>query len=112
LFLIWLSLAPIPDAASWSIVVLEEIKRQRYIAKLKNWESSVPAHVRQWANIEFKELSSQEFNCDNFRVAATCESSQIRRYYRQYKLGCCGSIDIEKIGPDGKVYLLGFDYGH
>lgn len=49
---------------------------------------------------------------DNFRMARIWKSSDMRRYQREKKTGCCGFFDELVIGPDGNKYMVGLNYGH
>lgn len=46
---------------------------------------------------------------DEFKREA---KKQYEFFKQKRKYGCCGFCDSEVIGPDGKKYLIGFNYGH
>jgi hypothetical protein len=47
---------------------------------------------------------------DSYRFAIKGDY-RARRFFRSLET-CCGSEEWEETGPDGNVYLLGFNYGH
>lgn len=97
-----------------SIALISKIKNQRhnFRCKKKTWEEVLPKEVVNWAWNKFKDYPEYSNCSDNFRVARCNNSSQKRRYYKQYSEGCCGFCDFSAWGPDGYCYMLGFNYGH
>lgn len=49
---------------------------------------------------------------DNLRIAAIDDILQVEAYEHARDRGCCGSYDGEVKAPDGKMYMVGCNYGH
>lgn len=111
LFFAWLAQAPIYGAHVWSRARYKEIRKER-LHKGKKWDEVLPDPIVRWANDRLASLSEGECCVDNYRVAKKGNTGQLRRYKSQKAFGCCGFCDVEEKGPDGAIYLLGFNYGH
>lgn len=46
------------------------------------------------------------------RMAELRVGSDLTEYARQEEAGCCGSVDWAVTYTDGRVFLIGFTYGH
>jgi hypothetical protein len=94
--------------------IIKEVKRIKNELKVKGWKNILPLNIVDWANNEFRKIIETEDleYVDNYRVADIKKSSQVRRYKKQKENGCCGYFDTKLTGPDGRVYLLGCNYGH
>jgi len=60
-------------------------------------------------------IESQGLTCvDNVRYARMSDRGAMRRYYKQKRDGCCGSMDFVKRCPFDwlRKYMIGFNYGH
>lgn len=88
------------------------VKCQRMRAQEKCWRDVVDAEIVKWAEGALRKKSEHDDCVDNYRAARKDRSSQRRRYRRQKDGGCCGSHDFEAKGPDGHMYMLGYNYGH
>ena len=96
-------------------IVVAAVKDLRYRERTrrKNWEEMLAREVVEWVRSVFVEQARDECCVDNYRVADTRKSSQMRRYKSQKANGCCGFFDQAFECPiDGKTYLIGFNYGH
>lgn len=93
--------------------LLQDLRRARGQARHqpKEWYEVLPDDVVSWAWATL-DAASRDMERDNTRVARLDNSPQMRRFKRQHRQGCCGSIEWKATGPDGKLYLLGFNYGH
>lgn len=80
----------------------------------KGYQDVLPENVVRWAEsaIGAEMKKRKELCVDNYRVARLGSSTQMRRYRKQQKNGCCGSFDEVRKGPDGQKYLIGCNYGH
>lgn len=98
--------------------VCKKVKSWRYQNKLASeifdWERDLPADDVSWAQDEISELFPREkYDCmDNVRVADKSMKRSVRRYRKQQSNGCCGSCDIEVPRGDGRVFMIGCNYGH
>jgi hypothetical protein len=90
----------------------KDLRRQSVFCAAKNWDHVLPPDVVAWADRELREHMADEPCVDNLRVARINSSPQMRRFRRQAASGCCGSATFERTGPDGKKYILGYNYGH
>jgi hypothetical protein len=108
-FLLWLCAGV---SGSLGVSLYKDFRRLMFESREKDWEDVNPPQIVRWAEGEFARAQRGLDCCDNFRLALASSSAQKRRYRRAQKRGCCGSSDWEAIGPDGKRYLLGFNYGH
>ena len=90
------------------------LRLARNEAKQKTWQEAMPREIVDWAYRKFDAMiAAGDDKCnDNFRVARIGNSSQMRRYLRYAKQGCCGTCEEVHKGPDGHRYLLGYNYGH
>lgn len=115
LFLEWLWAGAVPSArGGWVKVAYKTIRRARFEAERREWEDVLPKAIVNWADDQImRDIAENESQCcDNTRVALVGNTSQERRYRRQKERGCCGSTDWTATGPDGKVYMLGYNFGH
>jgi len=81
----------------------------------KNWVDTVPLPVSNWllGRLEQYKNEMDEHCVDNYRAANVRKSSQMRRYRRDQKSGCCGFFDVKEVCPiDHNEYIMGFNYGH
>ena len=46
------------------------------------------------------------------RMADTSHPDDVNEYARRKEDGCCGSKDWEVTYTDGRVFMIGFTYGH
>lgn len=54
----------------------------------------------------------KDLDCvDNVRVALSSNEESVKMYEKARKDGCCGSFDKEFV-INGKIYLIGCNYGH
>lgn len=61
----------------------------------------------------YKILQEEEYMYnDNYRVALKGNKGQVKLYQTIMDKGCCGYFDSEYVCKSGKVYLVGFNYGH
>lgn len=112
LFLQWVAMG-IDCGALWARVAYKDLRALLHESKAKEWEDVLPRAIVKWAQAELdKEMEG--LSCvDNSRVARKDSTGQVRRYRKQKESGCCGFSDWEARCPiDGKVYLLGFNFGH
>lgn len=86
-----------------------EIKKVRASIMIKDWVEVLP--IEDTKKI-IQYLDSLKLPCkDNYRAANIKKSSQMRRYMRDRKTGCCGFLD-EIITVSGIKYAVGCNYGH
>jgi len=95
---------------------IKEIKTARYDAALRraefDWEAAYAEHGPQIrAALKTLEEEADDLCMDNYRIARHDSPSARRRYAKQRKSGCCGSMD-STIVVEGVKYLIGFNYGH
>lgn len=102
--------AGLTDLQTEAIVKL--VRHQTRASQAKSWESVIPEPIRGWAWNKIFELQEGLACCDNARVALLGNTGQMRRYKSQKDAGCCGFSDSVHRGPDGKLYTIGFNYGH
>lgn len=98
----------------WARQIYKEFRRKYNDGKFKTWKEALNPRIREWAERKLQR-AIEEINdpyVDNTRVACMKKNSQMRRYKKQKESGCCGYFDRKYIGPDGKNYLIGFNYGH
>jgi hypothetical protein len=111
-FLTWLAQALPRGNRDWARFAFKALRQFQHEAKRRDWDQVLPAPIVAWASRRLDEEMRGLDCCDNDRVALKGNTSQVRRYRRQKAGGCCGSSDFEAVGPDGKTYLLGFNFGH
>lgn len=110
-FLAWL--APYVSETRWAWSTYKELRRRVFAGQAKSWDNVLPKPIRAWAYAKLDELKEGCDFVDNDRVARKGNTAQMRRYRRQKESGCCGFHDSKAVCPiDGKVYLLGFNFGH
>jgi hypothetical protein len=76
--------------------------------------ASMPKEIREWCYNEIKDYVTYydvEYP-DNFRYADIGEPDQLEAYEEARLSGCCGEGEFQRTGPDGKTYMLGFNWGH
>jgi len=100
------------DGQLWAHVTYKIMRANHHALKRREWYQVVPCEVKDWAYRELAREQSGRTCCDNDRVARVGNTAQMRRYRRQKMAGCCGSRDWRARGPDGRDYLIGFNYGH
>lgn len=73
-----------------------------------------PTHLTpaiwSWALERIGERSQDEDCVDSLR-AALADDPNLQVHFDDYAT-CCGSSEWEEVGPDGRTYVLGFNYGH
>lgn len=111
-FLQWLAAGLPQGSRDWWARAYKSLRRQHHDSKRKGWDDVLPREIVKWAWDKVSLAQEGEPCCDNVRVALKGNTGQVRRYRRQRESGCCGFSDFEAVGPDGKVYMLGFNYGH
>lgn len=87
--------------------LLDELRRAELAAAIKG-PGNLPPGVEEWA----WGLASVDGNVDNLRVADRRKRRQVRRYHAQRAQGRCGARDVDAVGPDGRGYLVGWNFGH
>jgi hypothetical protein len=107
----WLGQAPIHGAHDWAKRSYKTAKREA-LTRGKEWDQALPRDIVEWANSIINVESKDDSCVDNTRVARVGNTGQMRRYRSQQRGGCCGFTDFERVGPDGKRYLLGWNHGH
>ncbi len=112
LFLEWLSQALSPGSRDWAKVEYKALRKLHHETKRREWDDVLPAPIVTWANRRLAESAKGELCVDNYRVAQIGNTGQMRRYKAAKASGCCGFADFDEVGPDGKRYLLGYNYGH
>ncbi len=90
------------------------VKRRRFEAQRKPWREGLPPDMIAWAEVRLKEEFDRvgPENVDNVYVADARRSSAMRRFKRRRAGGCCGRHEWSAVGPDGRLYVFGFNYGH
>jgi hypothetical protein len=111
-FLEWLARVLPPGNRHWARVSYKTLRQARHAAQAKEWDDVLEPGIARWAEGELRRASAGLDCVDNFRVARVGNTGQVRRYRRQKAHGCCGFSDFEAVAPDGKAYMLGFNYGH
>ncbi len=111
-FLIWLSAGLPRSWRDWWYFAYKELRRLHHDRKRKYNDDILPARIVRWAQGELRREADKSECVDNYRMALTESSTQMRRFRRQEAKGCCGCKSWEALGPDGKIYRLGFNYGH
>lgn len=71
------------------------------------WMQERPAHPGCADNTE-----PMYENVDNFRFACITDAEACIKYAEIYQSGCCGSVDQVMEDKDGKLWIVGFNYGH
>jgi len=104
--------ALLPNHGNLALFLWKRIKAERMYAQRKTWRQVLPPNIVEWARGVLDEVSKDDDCVDNYRVACARISSQRRRYLRQKASGCCGFRDFTRDGPDGQLYMLGYNYGH
>lgn len=91
----------------------DTMRQARYDAQVneRTWENYFRGAELAWLRAKMAELTWGADCVDNTRVATVGKSRQLRCYNRQRAEGCCGSSDT-KVTHGGKIYLMGFNYGH
>lgn len=104
--------AAFPGRTDIGVRVLKQIRHHIVMLQRKSWEDVLPREIVLWADGIFMAASSPGDCMDNTRVARVGNTSQVRRYRSQYGNGCCGFEDFRRVGPDGRAYMLGYNFGH
>lgn len=81
----------------------------------KHWTEALPLDIAEWLGTRLRQFQEEmdEHCVDNYRAANVRKSSQMRRYLKSQKDGCCGFFDTVVICPiDQNEYTIGFNYGH
>ena len=112
LFLEWCAQALERGSRDWAKDAYKTLRKLHHESKAKEWDAVLPPAIVAWANGRLASAAEGEPCCDNWRVARVGNTAQVRRYKSQKKAGCCGFADFVEMGPDGKRYMLGFNYGH
>jgi len=76
--------------------------------------ANVSKEIFEWANNEISDHIKYYDYCytDNYRMADIGEPDQLEAYEEARLSGCCGEGEFQRTGPDGKTYMLGFNWGH
>lgn len=93
-------------------LIWKRLRMMRNERKAKEWHDVLPPEIARWAHAVMAEKQEGMVCCDNGRVACLFSTAQKRRYARDKAAGCCGFYDEVHQGPDGKPYMIGFNYGH
>lgn len=89
--------------------------------KVKTWEETMTPEEVQWCIDRIYSIISYSFpdeHCiDNFRAAKCGISSQMRRFRKYERNGCCGSHNEFVFKSNGLFrkptqFIVGFNYGH
>jgi hypothetical protein len=111
-FLTWLARALPSGRRDWAHFAYKYLRRLHHESKAKGWEQVLPKPIVAWAwEVIFREQKDLSC-CDNARVALVGNTGQVRRYKAAKAAGCCGFSDAIHTGPDGKRYMIGFNFGH
>lgn len=78
----------------------------------KTWEEALPEGVRAWADEQLGAGSKGVMHPGNYCVVPADSPSGTRRFARNRERGCCGRREWTEVGPDGRAYRLGFNFGH
>ena len=70
------------------------------------------AAIEKWLKAYIREQVQDEDCVDNLRWANIEDKEQMKRYEEAILRGCCGFFDSEVKAPDGRVYVVGCNYGH
>lgn len=71
------------------------------------------SEIQKWIDEKIILFKKHYEYADNFRYALLEDGIAVKAYYEKKEQGCCGSYDEEFECPvDGKIYLIGFNYGH
>lgn len=111
LFLRWLS-AGVQKPQEFEHWAYKRLRRGHHASHAKDWYDVLPSEVRKWADAELQRVMKDCDCVDNSRVARIGNTGQMRRFRKAKANGCCGCAEWEAVGPYGKRYLLGFNYGH
>lgn len=102
----------LPKYPNFASFLWKRAKEYRMCAQQKSWDQVLPKNIVRWALGVLENASKGDDCVDNYRVARIGNTSQMRRYRSQKAHGCCGFSDFAEEGPDGKRYMMGFNYGH
>lgn len=93
---------------------IQEFIAEPIIERSFDFYQDLPKEIVQWAREKIDEIVEKEGleYDDNYRVAKVGEVEQEETYFRIQQNGCCGFCDVQLKGPDGEIYLIGFNYGH
>ncbi len=85
---------------------------ERY--NLQNEMGLFDQETRKFLNeqLDLLEKETNDPYVDNWRVTALNDAAQRDRYEEARNRGCCGSAYREVFTPDGRGFLIGFNYGH
>jgi hypothetical protein len=78
------------------------------------WQQLLPDEIRVWAIEQIvveSELRGDEY-ISHYRCAEEYDFEQEILFSEIEETGCCGSNRFKRVGPDGKTYVLGYNYGH
>lgn len=104
--------ALVPAHSNVGALLWKRSKERRMQHQAKSWRKALSPEIVAWADGVLSKESEEDDCVDNYRVACTRKSSQMRRYEKQRRSGCCGSADFVRVGPDGQKYVLGYNFGH
>ena len=86
-----------------------------------DWRATMAPDEVAWCDEQISLVlaaGGDEYDCvDNWRAARAWKSSQVRRFRRDARSGCCGSLEWIALRWSWRKlrwdrYLLGFNYGH
>jgi hypothetical protein len=104
-------LAALPDTPiAVRTRIVKVMRRALREALEKDCFEALPADAARWARAAIGAESKGYDHVDSQRAARVDRSSQLRRFVRSRT--CCGSHEWHAVGPDGRRYVLGFNYGH
>jgi len=78
------------------------------------WSRDLDPETVEWISSKLLDIERREHaSCvDNWRVAEVSSRRQMKQYKRAKAQGCCGSLDTIVTHPSGRIFALGFNYGH
>jgi len=112
LFLEWLAQALPSGNRDWARFVYKYLRKLHCESKAKEWDQVLPKPIVAWALSVIEREQEGLDCCDNSRVARVGNTGQVRRYKSAKASGCCGFHDSVYTGPDGRRYMIGFNFGH
>ena len=78
----------------------------------KKYGHKTAERIAEWFKRKLDDNGKEPYPySDNFRVALTSDKNEMIEYEESIRKGCCGFFDTVEV-LDGKVFRLGFNYGH
>ena len=91
-----------------------KIDTQAEFFKKYPWIQTMPQRIQDYfLYVDSPPLGEQRYEyADNFRMAALTDPKALEDFQRRHDHGCCA--DREEIIEDenGKLWIVGFNYGH